>query len=145
MGNLSKHFDREELACRHCGELVLAPRLLPALEQLRDLAGAPVIIHDAYRCPTHNAAVGGVSHSRHVEGQAADLSIDGKSYEEMYRLALEVPALEEGGIGVYDTPPRLHVDVREGGRARWAVKGANEHQLPLEALIPEKDSSECAT
>jgi len=61
---------------------------------------------------------GGVQHSEHLLGMAADVAIPGASLQRMYELALEGPQFAEGGIGVYDTN-FLHVDVRER-RARWA-------------------------
>lgn len=134
MGDLSPHFSRVELACHDCGRLVLDPRLLPALERLRELAGAAIVVHDGYRCPAHNAKVGGVPHSQHELGTAADITIEGKTLQQMYDLAKQVPAFAGGGIGCYDTPPRLHVDVRRGA-ARWGVTGANETQVPIERLV----------
>lgn len=140
MGDLSKDFSASELRCRcGCGGLKLDPCLVPALQRLRDLAGVACIVHDAYRCPAHNAIVGGVLHSKHELGAAADVTLIGLSYQEMYALARRVPAFGGpgcGAIGVYDTPPRIHVDVRRGGHFEWAVKGANEAQLPIGELIP---------
>lgn len=137
MGDLSPHFSTDEMACKHCKRLQLDPRLLPALERLRDLAGGPIVIHDAYRCPQHNAAVGGVNHSQHELGAAADLDIPGKSLQAMYDLAKQVPAFADGGIGAYSgldgTTPRLHVDVRRGA-ARWGVE-RGETQVPLSQVV----------
>ena len=118
MGDLSTHFSRSELQCRCCGRLQLDSRLLDGLEQLRRLAGTPVVVHAGYRCPRHNQAVGGVPHSEHTLGLAADIDLPGLSLQRMYELALEVPQFAQGGIGVYDGG-FLHVDVRER-RARWA-------------------------
>lgn len=47
------------------------------LEPLRQWFGAPITIGSGYRCPRLNAIVGGVSNSQHLNGQAADLCIDG--------------------------------------------------------------------
>ena len=47
--------------------------LAGALEELQGLLGAPITITSAYRSPLLNAAVGGVPHSRHALGLAADL------------------------------------------------------------------------
>ena len=47
------------------------------LEPLRVAMGHPVKIGSGYRCPALNKAVGGVSNSQHLTGQAADLCIDG--------------------------------------------------------------------
>jgi zinc D-Ala-D-Ala carboxypeptidase len=118
MGDLSAHFSRRELQCRCCGRLQLDSRLLDGLEALRALAGAPVVIHAGYRCPRHNQQVGGVPHSEHTQGMAADIGLPGISLQRMYELALEVPLFAQGGIGVYDGG-FLHVDVRERS-ARWA-------------------------
>ena len=118
MGDLSAHFSREELSCLCCGRLEIDSRLLHGLETLRLLAGVPVRVHAGYRCPQHNQEVGGVPHSEHLEGLAADVSVAGLSLQRMYELALEVPQFASGGIGVYEGN-FLHVDVRDR-QARWA-------------------------
>lgn len=135
MGDLSAHFSRSELQCRCCGRLQIDSRLLDGLEKLRALAGVPVVIHAGYRCPEHNAAVGGVPHSEHTLGLAADVALPGLSLQRMYELALKVPQFAQGGIGVYDGG-FLHVDVREH-RARWArVSG---RYVGIAALVREPD------
>ena len=122
MGDLSPHFSKVELACHHCGQLKVEKRLLEALEELRRLAGKPIVVHDGYRCPLHNQEVGGVTDSEHTRGVAADVDIPGLTLQQMYELALQVPAFVEGGIGVYDGG-FLHVDVRAHA-SRWArVRG----------------------
>jgi uncharacterized protein YcbK (DUF882 family) len=85
---------------------------------LHRLADAPVLAHAGYRCSRHNREVGGVPHSEHLEGLAADGSVPGLSLQRMYELALEVPQFAAGGIGVYDGN-FLHVDVRDR-QAPWA-------------------------
>ncbi len=70
MGDVSEHFSRHELACK-CGggfDQVNAA-LVPVLESVRQHFSAPVVIDCACRCQTHNAAVGGASHSQHLLGQ----------------------------------------------------------------------------
>jgi len=148
MGDLSAHFSRSELECRCCRRLQIDSRLLHGLEQLRTLAGTPVVVHAGYRCPQHNQAVGGVPHSEHTLGLAADVAMPGLSLQRMYELALAVPQFAQGGIGVYDGG-FLHVDVRER-RARWArVSGryvgvealVREPELMAHAQGPEESSS----
>jgi uncharacterized protein YcbK (DUF882 family) len=115
--------------------LQIDSRLLDGLEKLRALAGAPVVIHAGYRCPEHNAAVGGVPHSEHTSGLAADIALPGLSLQQMYELALQVPQFAQGGIGVYDGG-FLHVDVREH-QARWArVSG---RYVGIAALVREPE------
>lgn len=122
MSDLSEHFSKREFSCRCCGHLVISGRLVVALEQLRQLAGRPVKIHDGYRCSGHNEQVGGVTDSEHTRGTAADIEIPGLSLQQMYEFALDVPEFAAGGIGVYDNN-FLHVDVRAHA-ARWArVRG----------------------
>ena len=47
------------------------------LEPLRVAMGEPIKIGSGFRCQALNKAVGGVSSSQHLKGQAADLCIDG--------------------------------------------------------------------
>ena len=122
----SPHFARAEMVCHcGCGQALIEPALIDALEALRAKTG-PIRVNDAYRSPAHNAAVGGCTHSEHPLGAAADIVIEGKSLQQMYDLAESVDAFCKGGIGAYSgedgTTPRIHVDVRPDGPARWGVK-----------------------
>ncbi|PXF60098.1 MAG: peptidase M15 [Deltaproteobacteria bacterium] len=118
MGDLSKNFSRHEFACRCCGRTKINQRLVDALQELRDLTGEPVRISSGYRCPEHNQAIGGATRSQHLLGTAADIVVIGMTPAEMYRLAEDVEAFRNGGIGVYPDKGFIHVDVRDG-RARW--------------------------
>ena len=74
----------------------------------------------AYRSKYHNAKVGGAVRSRHLFGDACDLSIVNKD-----KMLLEKLALEQGftGFGYYRT--FLHIDRRpkraSWGREKWNV------------------------
>ena len=131
MGDLSKDFNRSELACPDCGVCAVIPQLVSSLQALRDLAQVPIHVDSGYRCPQHNAMVGGVSSSQHQEGTAADVRIDGLNVHQMYVLACEVPAFDNGGIGLYDGG-FIHVDVR-GTRVRWS-RIAGKYG-PIEAIL----------
>jgi uncharacterized protein YcbK (DUF882 family) len=133
MGDISVHFYRHEFVC-HCGGVFqLDPRLLEALEALRSLANAPVVVLCGYRCPEHNRRVGGRPGSQHLLGKAADIRIAGLELQAMYEFVLHVPQFAAGGIGVYDRD-FLHVDVREEA-ARWAqVMG---HYVGVHELVHE--------
>ena len=54
------------------------------LDPLREWYGKPIYVNSGYRCPALNKAVGGVSNSQHVKGEAAD--IDVHSTEENQKL-----------------------------------------------------------
>lgn len=49
------------------------------LDPLREWYGKPIIVNSAYRSVTLNKAVGGVSSSQHVKGQAADITAGSKA------------------------------------------------------------------
>ena len=50
-------------------------RLVDAvLDPLREAWGAPLTVNSGYRCPALNRAVGGVPHSQHLLGEAADIT-----------------------------------------------------------------------
>lgn len=126
----SLHFSEAELACHHCGVNACQQVLVDSLEALRVAVGVPVTIDDAYRCAVHNAAVGGVPHSQHELGMAADIKIQGMTPAQMYKAALRIPAFAAGGIGVAEHGGYIHVDVRGAWgtpEARWCY-GANGQQ-----------------
>lgn len=112
---LSKHFDRGEFACHHCGDCIeISPRLLELLEQLRaNIGNLPIHINSGYRCPSHNSNIGGVKNSQHLLGTAADLAIPNNlTLQEFLR---HVEHLPFDWIGVYPLSYFIHVDVRNGG------------------------------
>lgn len=47
------------------------------LQPLRSGLKEPITISSGYRCPALNRAVGGVSNSQHMTGEAADINIGG--------------------------------------------------------------------
>lgn len=107
----SPHFSFREFRCRcggrYKGCLVILVRreLLAGLEDYRVIAG-PVAIESGYRCPTHNAKVGGASSSQHVNGAAADV-----------RKVVTTTAVKRlrrfSGIGQAQSTKKVrHVDVR---------------------------------
>ena len=120
----SEHFSAEELMCHgasqgHCGcgpETAnnVSPLLLEKLEALRAMIGGPIEISCAYRCPAHNAEVGGVPNSQHVDGTAADVqtpNYDNCNTPEQLKWYCEQIGFD--GIGLYDWG--CHVDVRDNG------------------------------
>lgn len=110
MGSVSEHFSEQELACRHCGRNECTPELVEALEMLRASINRPIIVDDAYRCPEHNKAVGGVPDSQHVLGNAADIRVLGMTAAQLYFAAIRVPGIK--GLGRDDHKGYVHVDVR---------------------------------
>ena len=65
MGDISEHFSASEFRCPDCQRGAPSQKLLRTLEGIRALYGRPLVITSGYRCPRHNAEVGGVSPSEH--------------------------------------------------------------------------------
>lgn len=51
--------------------------LIPAMQQIRDILGDPIIIKSGYRCPHLNAVIRGSPNSDHMTGHAADFVCPG--------------------------------------------------------------------
>lgn len=87
-----RYFSRGEpyigCSCGKCGGFPAEPteKLMRLADSIREEAGAPMIPSSTVRCPEHNAAVGGVSNSRHLTGCAMDFSIRGWSAEKILAL-----------------------------------------------------------
>jgi len=116
MGATGPHFSAAELACKHCGVNGVQQSIVDALEAFRETVGKPVIVNSAYRCPEHNAAVGGKPKSEHVEGLAADIRVTGMTAAELEAVARSIPGVN--GIGRADKQNYLHMDVR-ATPAQW--------------------------
>ena len=94
------------------------------LQPLRDAMGEPIKIGSGYRCPQLNAAVGGVSNSQHMKGEAADLCIDGDMKKGrkwmtwiMEHCDFDQLIMEHNAKGTY----WVHVSFRADGKNRRQV------------------------
>ncbi len=114
------NFSPSELACKHCGRVKISTDALIRLQNLRDVLGKPLRITSAYRCPVHNANVGGAPLSQHKLGKAFDITTRG--YSEADRKLLKDTAADIGftGFGGYNS--FLHVDI--GRRRHWGQSWA---------------------
>ena len=69
-------------------------------------------INSAYRCPKHNAKVGGAKNSQHLESTAADLvaaNVTPYELQEVILGLMEHGRIPNGGLGRYNT---THYDIR---------------------------------
>lgn len=112
---LSTNFKSTEFDChgsKCCSSTLIDEKLVEYLQKIRDHFGKPVNISSGYRCATHNKSVGGVTGSRHMKGQAADIYIDGVAPAEIAKYSESIGVL---GIGLYETNADghfVHIDTR---------------------------------
>ena len=70
------------------------------LDPIRAAWGAPIVVNSGYRSPKLNAAVGGVSTSQHLRGEAADISVGTPA--ENKRLFDRIVSLRDEGRIAFD-------------------------------------------
>jgi len=84
-------------------------------------------LRSGHRTPFYNTQIRGASKSRHIKGQAVDMTIgdinkDGTFTKEDKDIVLDICETQviknKGGIGLYPGTRSVHIDVR-GYRARW--------------------------
>lgn len=115
---LSTNFAVKEFACKDGSDAVLvAPRLVMVLQSIRSHFCAAVTINSGYRTPQYNAKAGGVAHSQHCYGTAADIVVRGKTPAQVAAYARQLMP-DWGGVGVYAKQNFVHIDVREA-KADW--------------------------
>jgi uncharacterized protein YcbK (DUF882 family) len=92
-------------------------RIAKALEGVRDkFGGRSITITSWYRPPAVNRAVGGARFSKHIEGHAVDILIDGLDPRDV---TAKLSETWDGGVG--DSPSFTHLDL--GERRRWDYGG----------------------
>ena len=133
---MSKYFKMEELVpcfrengarCRGC-RLVQPAMQLPdgvegnlvslvgeVLEPVRERLGRPIIVNSGYRCPIHNAAVGGVANSQHLRGEAADLHC--YDNRRLARIIVELGKFDQ--VILY--PTFVHISFKKAGGNRKQI------------------------
>lgn len=86
---------------------------MDVLQVVRDGLGRPMVVTSGFRCPAHNAAVGGTSVSMHLAGRAADIATSASLAHELVRVASSKMA----GLGIAVT--FIHLDNRDGVPVLW--------------------------
>jgi len=127
--NLSPNFTLAELTHSNTGkargianvpndpELERLKRLAQALEKVRAEMGVPISITSGFRNAATNKAVGGATKSRHMVGDAADITIGKHDRRKLLQAAINAGFR---GIGLGKT--FLHVDLRPV-KTVWPYQG----------------------
>lgn len=119
MGDISRHFNRSEFACKcGCGFEAVDKELVKIAEKIRERIG-PFTPTSACRCLKYNRSIGSKDTSQHVKAMAMDIPIPDDELREKVNIWLNDEILAgRGGIGIYDIDKFLHVDIRRR-MARW--------------------------
>ena len=103
----------------------IAPKVLDLLHRIgRKLnTDCHFELYSGYRSPKTNAMLrqadsGVAAHSLHMDGEAVDITLPGRSLDQLHHAAL---AMQAGGVGYYPDANFLHVDV--GRVRRWVGLG----------------------
>ena len=113
---IAKHFRLSEFACPCCRRVMVHPKLLAKLSELRGMIERPIYITSGYRCPEYNQKIGGVVNSYHLIGLAADIKVKDINLIELLEYAENIGF---AGIGFYEKKNFLHLDVRPTKHTRW--------------------------
>lgn len=149
---LSKNFISTEFDCQGkgcCSSTQIDEELITYLQQIRNHFGKSVNINSGYRCQIHNANIGGATRSNHMDGEAADIRINGIAPIEIARYAESIGIK---GIGVYSWG--VHIDTRiakyfwyDGGESNVATFGkpSNISNINNKPATPSIDTSKVNT
>ncbi len=118
---LSTHFKLKKLICPCCKRVMINDRFyrhMEILEEIRVLAGFPIIVTSGYRCPLHNESIGGGENSQHLLFATDFRPMWGTGFPQRLRLLYNETNKRFKGVGKYKS--WVHGDLRSGKKARWA-------------------------
>lgn len=97
--------------------------VMNVLDPARERIGMPIRVNSGYRSQQLNKAVGGVSDSQHLLGEAADVRVGSQAMNKrLYEVLLELPfdqLIWEQGSDV--GPAWIHVSYKRNGKNRREV------------------------
>ncbi|GAC1688231.1 MAG: D-Ala-D-Ala carboxypeptidase family metallohydrolase [Ktedonobacteraceae bacterium] len=110
---LTTHLTLEEIVCPCCKYALFTNTLIELYDMIRNDLGKPINVHSGYRCPKHNTDIGGEKLSKHMRGEAMDISWEG--FEDVrydgakqYELVRKLQSFGAKGIGFGKS--YIHVD-----------------------------------
>lgn len=86
-----KNFKKSEFTCKcGCGLNNIQLEVVKIADEVREHFGSPAIVTSGTRCPKHNAEVGGVANSRHLQGKAIDMYVQNISWNDLLEYLREL-------------------------------------------------------
>ncbi len=136
MNELAPCFNKNGARCRECRLKQPANKLPDGVEEnlralvdnvldpVREKLGKPIKVNSGFRCPLHNRTIGGVGHSQHLYGEAADIvpvnSEKMKDKSEVEKLGQTIEELGKFDQLIY-YPTFIHVSWKRCGDSRRQV------------------------
>ncbi len=118
--SLYPNFSEAEMRCKcGCGLATMSDSFLGRLQRIRTIYNHPIKINSAFRCESHNKAIGGAP-SVHPSGHAVDVAAWGRAV-----FTLQDIAISQGmtGIGQKQHGPKekrfMHMDDLSGPTRPW--------------------------
>jgi len=125
---VSKNFNSSEFDCKckdpNCQVTLIDSEHLENLQALRDSLGQPITINSSYRCEKWNKQVGGATHSRHVKGDATDITVKNMTPEEVAEKCEHFQ-----GLGLYDSFTHIDIEDWKGDLERFREHPNDKHLL----------------
>jgi uncharacterized protein YcbK (DUF882 family) len=102
------NFSAAEFACRHTGDCRMRVEFMDALQRVRDLYGAPMIITSGYRHRSHPVEARKATPGEHTLGMAADVAVSGADAVLLLHIALDM-GFERIGVQQHGAARFLHL------------------------------------
>ena len=119
-GSICKGLSYEEARChcthKECVSTLLSKKLIRSYEILRSWLDMPLYVTSLYRCPRHNADIGGAELSYHKKGEAIDFEVESVFNKIGKEKFLEIAKVSGFTYYVYYPSKKIiHLDVRDQG------------------------------
>lgn len=130
---VSEHFTIGEFQCSDGSDMVkYSTDLVKKLEELRSYTGGSIVIVSGYRSEAKNKAVGGAKSSRHLKGDAADVTVkvNGKAINGKLLCCLCADLGFKGVALNKGSGNAVHLDMRPLGKYRGDENKGYSNNVP---------------
>ncbi len=103
------------------------------LEPLRKRLGKPVYISSGFRNPTVNSLIGGSATSQHMRGEAADITVEGMTPQELFEFIRATDLPYDQLIQEFDRWVHVSYGSRKRGQELYARKNPTNKTIYVAA------------